>query len=162
MKFCLLTLTTSLLFLIIFSGCRGPVNTERVKKELLEFDAAFSRLSVEQGANKAFLAYISDDCVLLRPNKQPIKGKEKILEMFSKKDNNFTLSWTPLFADVSQSLDLGYTYGIYKTEMYSPEGDLLTTEGTYVSIWKKDADGHWKFVLDTGNQGLGKKGISGE
>ena len=41
--------------------------------------------------------------------------------------------------------------------MDSPEGEEVTREGTYVTIWKKDADGNWKFVLDTGNQGLGVK-----
>jgi ketosteroid isomerase-like protein len=52
---------------------------------------------------------------------------------------------------------MGYTYGIYTVEMDSPEGTVVTKEGTYATIWKKDKDGNWKFVLDTGNQGLGKK-----
>jgi ketosteroid isomerase-like protein len=152
-----------LLFLpLALAGCTDPADLEKTRNELLEIDATFSRASVEEGASKAFLAYISEDCVLLRPNKQPIKGREKIIEMFSKKDDHFTLSWTPLFADISKSGDLGYTYGTYKTEMLSPEGGLVTTEGTYVSIWKKDANGQWKFVLDTGNQGLGKKAAGGE
>ena len=28
------------------------------------------------------------------------------------------------------------------------------TRGTYVTIWQKQTDGSWKFVLDTGTQGL--------
>jgi hypothetical protein len=27
-------------------------------------------------------------------------------------------------------------------------------EGTYCTVWKKDKDKKWKFVLDTGNEGL--------
>jgi ketosteroid isomerase-like protein len=27
--------------------------------------------------------------------------------------------------------------------------------GTYTSIWKKEKNGKWKFVLDTGNEGIG-------
>jgi ketosteroid isomerase-like protein len=30
--------------------------------------------------------------------------------------------------------------------------------GTYISIWKKQSDGNWKFVLDSGNEGVGKEG----
>jgi ketosteroid isomerase-like protein len=30
-----------------------------------------------------------------------------------------------------------------------------TSKGTYVTIWRKQKDGKWKFVLDTGNQGVG-------
>jgi ketosteroid isomerase-like protein len=44
----------------------------------------------------------------------------------------------------------------------SPEGTLVTREGTYVTIWKKGQNGNWKFVLDTGNQGLGKKNVETE
>jgi len=29
-------------------------------------------------------------------------------------------------------------------------------KGTYVSIWKKDAAGNWKFVLDSRNVGIEK------
>jgi ketosteroid isomerase-like protein len=28
--------------------------------------------------------------------------------------------------------------------------------GTYVSVWKKQKDGKWKFMLDTGNEGIGQ------
>jgi ketosteroid isomerase-like protein len=125
--------------------------------ELLEIDRKFARLSVEKGANASFIAYIDNDCVLLRPNRTPVIGRKKIEEMFSSPDTSFTLNWEPLYADIAKSGDLGYTYGIYKVEMDSPEGNLVTKEGTYVTIWKKDHDGKWKFVLDTGNQGLGKK-----
>jgi ketosteroid isomerase-like protein len=37
------------------------------------------------------------------------------------------------------------------------EGKELSENGTYVSIWKKDQFGNWKFVLDTGNEGLEPK-----
>jgi ketosteroid isomerase-like protein len=48
--------------------------------------------------------------------------------------------------------DLGYTY-----ELFTVTAKDTTMQGTYVSIWKKQKDGNWKFVLDTGNPGGGKK-----
>ena len=120
-------------------------------------DRDFARLSLEIGAHESFLAYIDDSCVLLRPNRQPVIGRKKIEEMYSKPDTSFTLKWEPMFAEIAESGDLGYTYGIYTVEMDSPEGNSVTRDGTYVTIWRKDANGNWKFVLDTGNQGLGKK-----
>lgn len=123
----------------------------------MDVDRNFSKLSVEKGMNKAFMEYLADDGVLLRPNRMPVVGREKIMELFSRPDTSFSLSWEPLFADVSVSGDLGYTYGIYKIEMDSPDGSPLTTDGTYLSVWKKDDKGRWKFVVDTGNQGLGIK-----
>lgn len=140
-----------------FIGCEGSKRHERMIGELLEVDRDFARLSSEIGAHESFLAYIDDSCVLLRPNRQPVIGRNKIEEMYSKPDTSFTLKWEPFFADIAESGDLGYTYGIYTVVMDSPEGTSVTREGTYVTIWKKDGNGKWKFVLDTGNQGLGKK-----
>jgi ketosteroid isomerase-like protein len=56
---------------------------------------------------------------------------------------------------VALSGELGYTYGIY--EVRSRGGIKTIGEGTYVTIWKKDRQGNWKFVLDAGNEGLGPK-----
>ena len=66
-------------------------------------------------------------------------------------DSSYTLTWNPGGGEIATSDNLGYTYGIYK---------LATKDtifrGTYVSIWKKQKDGKWKFVLDSGNPGIGR------
>ena len=122
---------------------------------LLKTDAEFSAMSVEKGMHKAFLQYIDEDGVLLKDNSFPILGKETLLTIFStRSDTTFILSWDPLFEKISESGDLGYTYGLYVLT------DLLTSEksrGTYITIWQKQKDGSWKFVLDTGTQGLPEK-----
>jgi len=148
----------SLLLLIIFiaSSCNSSIERLTLEDELLEVDRAFSNLSKEKGMNHAFMNYLAEEGVLLRPNKMPLVGRDKIMESFSRPDTSFSLTWEPLFADVAESGELGYSYGIYKVEMYAPDGSPITSEGTYVSVWKKNEAGEWKFVLDTGNQGLGK------
>jgi ketosteroid isomerase-like protein len=151
-------LFTVLIFLTLLqSGCDQASRQKQMAAQLLQVDRDFARLSVEKGATASFLAYIDENCVLLRPNRAPVIGRDKISEMYSTPDTSFTLNWEPLFADIASSGDLGYTYGIYTIEMDSPEGTTVTKEGTYATFWKKDKDGNWKFVLDTANQGLGKK-----
>ncbi len=150
------TIITALLFLaMILPGCEQMDRKQQMIGDLLKVDREFSRTSIELGAPESFLQYIDDSCALLRPNRYPVIGREKIAAMFSKPDTSMVLSWEPLHADVSASNDLGYTYGIYTIQMDSPEGKVVTKEGTYVTIWKKNKKGEWKFVLDTGNQGLG-------
>jgi ketosteroid isomerase-like protein len=109
-------------------------------------------MSVEKGMHEAFLHYIADDGVVLRDNSFPIRGRESLLSIYSERsDTTFILSWEPLFQKISESGDLGYTYGVYLNT------DKLTakvTRGTYITIWSKQQDGSWKFVLDTGTQGL--------
>jgi len=141
----------------LFSACTNKSLHEQKVEELLKIDREFSDLSINVGSHKAFLTYIDDSCALLRPNRLPVIGRQKIEQMFSNPDTSVTLRWEPIKGDVSASGDLGYTFGIYTIEMDSPEGQVVTKEGTYVTIWKKDKNGDWKFVLDTGNQGLGAK-----
>jgi ketosteroid isomerase-like protein len=119
---------------------------------LLQTDRDFSSMSVSEGMFKAFLFYIDQDGVILRNNSFPDKGKESLAQRFAgKSDTAFILSWEPLFENISKSGDLGYTYGIHSNT------DKITgkiTKGTYITIWQKQPDGTWKFVLDTGTQGL--------
>ncbi len=122
---------------------------------LLQTDRDFSTMSVKDGMFKAFLFYIADDGVILRNNSFPAKGKENLKELFAgKSDTDFILSWEPLFAKISDSGDLGYTYGIH-TNTNKTTGEIA--KGTYITVWQKQIDGSWKFVLDTGTQGLTEK-----
>ena len=119
---------------------------------LLQTDREFSAMSVREGMFKAFLFYIADDGVILRDNSFPAKGKENLSTRFSgKTDTTFILSWEPLFEKISESGDLGYTYGLH-TNTDKITGEIA--KGTYITIWQKQQDGSWKFVLDTGTQGL--------
>lgn len=156
-RFITFSLTLAILGSITFSCCYQTTDPETGSEALLELDRKFSNLSREQGANKAFLTYIDEEAVLLRSNRMPIIGREKITEIYSQPDTGFILTWEPLYGTISKSGDLGYTYGIYTTESITPEGETLINKGTYVTIWKKDENGEWKFVLDTGNPGLERK-----
>lgn len=49
-------------------------------------------------------------------------------------------------------LHLGYTYGIYTLK--TPDREMMR-KGTYVSVWIKE-EGVWRFVLDSGNEGVGE------
>jgi ketosteroid isomerase-like protein len=118
-------------------------------------DKEFSEMSVKEGMFKAFLFYIAEDGVILRDNSYPSRGRESLKERFAgKSDTSFVLSWEPLFEKISESGDIGYTYGIYTSKVRST-GEI--SKGTYITIWQKQADGSWKFVLDTGTDGLSGK-----
>ena len=120
---------------------------------MLDADRAFSRLSEEKGMKQAFLEYIDSNGVLLRPDHLPLLGADAIDFLIFQNDSSFTLKWEPRTGTVSRSGELGYTYGIYELK---PHGKDTILYGNYVSIWKKQTDGKWKFVLDSGNEGIGK------
>ena len=128
------------------------VSNKNSKQQLKDTDVEFSNYCLKHGMKKAFYQYASDNAVMLRENSYPIVGRENIRELFEERnENSFEFSWQPIDADVANSGELGYTYGTYKIKT----SDTLL-EGTYVSIWKQNAKGEWKYVLDSGNEGLGK------
>jgi ketosteroid isomerase-like protein len=123
------------------------------KQKMMEADRAFSKMSVEKGMKTAFLEYIDSNGVLLRPNQLPIVGADAIDYLIQINDTLFTMQWEPKYGAIAQSGELGYTYGLYALKSSARDTTLY---GTYVSIWKKQADGSWKFVLDSGNEGVGE------
>jgi ketosteroid isomerase-like protein len=139
-----------IIFIFILSCVKNPKNPPA--GILLLTDREFSEMSVREGMFKAFLSYIADDGVILRDNSYPSKGKENLKKHYEgRSDTSFVLSWEPLYEKISSGGDIGYTYGIH-TNMEKGTGKI--TKGTYVTIWQKQSDGKWKFVLDTGTQGL--------
>lgn len=144
-----------LVLLIMIVGCRQPQkevpDIVNEKIALMKTDQAFSQMSVEKGMKEAFIEYIDSNGVLLRAGHLPIVGANAIDFLIQQNDTGFVLNWQPQNAFVSKSADLGYTYGVYALQPNSADTVIY---GTYVSIWKKQGDGKWKFVLDTGNEGI--------
>ena len=126
---------------------------ERVNalNEMQQSDVDFSNLAKDKGFRKAFLEYIEEDGVLLRDNHMPIIGADAIEYISSINDSTFSMVWEPQGGDVSESGDLGFTYGLYVLSTDSTE-----QKGSYVTVWRRQKDGKWKFLLDAGTQGLGE------
>ena len=119
---------------------------------LLRADRDFSAMSEKEGMFRAFLEYIDEEGVILRDNSMPEKGRVALEKRFSgRSDTSFILTWEPLSEIIAESGEIGYTYGIHTTRDKA-SGDI--TKGTYVTIWRKQPGGKWKFILDTGTQGL--------
>ena len=136
---------------IVILSC-AKNSSQSVSGILMKTDRDFSEMSVKEGMFRAFLFYIADDGVILRNDSYPSKGKETLQKRYEgKSDSSFILSWEPSYEMISQSGDLGYTYGIYTN---TEKSDGKISKGTYLTIWKKQGDGSWKFVMDTGTQGL--------
>jgi ketosteroid isomerase-like protein len=73
------------------------------------------------------------------------------MEAYSKVGGETTLTWQPMKSDASASGDLGYTFGRYETAGKDKDGREVKGYGVYVTIWKRQLDGSWRFVLDGGN-----------
>lgn len=123
-------------------------DADRAKSDILIAEKEFAAMAADSGIADAFLYFAADDAVMLRGN-EIIYGKEMIRKYFENQQAaEITLSWAPDFVDVSASGDLGYTYGKYSFSATDSTGITTSAEGYFHTVWKRQADGTWKFVWD--------------
>lgn len=153
LRFLFLSLSfTAVLFVQSCSSAKKDRETDpsKAKGLLLQTDMNFSALSAEKGMKNAFLEYIDSNGVLLRPGILPIAGADAVDYLIAQNDTGYIMTWQPKDAAVAISGEMGYTFGTYELR---PKTKDTVLSGTYVSIWKKQSDGKWKFVLESGNEG---------
>ena len=123
---------------------------EQWKNEIIQTEKEFADMAATNGIAKAFLFYAAENAVLER-NDILIEGRRSIAMLFENSSSNsmeVKLSWKPDFVDVSSSGDLGYTYGKYQYTTVDSLGNRNESEGVFHTVWKRQADGSWKYVWD--------------
>ncbi len=131
------------------TGLRADQTVEEYKAQLLAADNAFCATSVKDGAYKAFLSVVTPDTKVL--SQKTGKGPAAVTAEFMGTPPTALLTWAPTEADAAASGDLGYTWGRWEYRDKTHDGKPVDIKGTYVTIWKRQADGTWKVVLDGGN-----------
>ena len=117
-------------------------------RAMIAAERAFAKMSVEQGTRPAFMAFIADDGILFRP--KAVKGKQWMIDHpLPPSDKRSVLNWRPTVAFMAQSGDMGYTAGPWelKDDIKNAKPNAF---GHFITVWKKQKDGSWKFAVDLG------------
>lgn len=151
----LLVVAATVILLIVSNRKTVNITEDNAMKclELKSVDCDFSKLSKDVGMKTAFIEFIDSNGVMLRSNNRPFVGANAIDYLIQQDDQGYSLSWDPLHAEISESGELGFTYGIYRLQSKSIDTAIF---GTYTNIWRKQHDGKWKLLLNTSNEGLGQ------
>jgi ketosteroid isomerase-like protein len=104
----------------------------------------------------AWVAFYSDDAVVLPPNDKLANTKESIRKSISDLVTvpGLSISWRLAKIEAARSGDLGYGYGTYEITMNDAKGKPTTDRGKILEVWRKQADGTWKCIVDTWNSDL--------
>lgn len=128
-----------------------PQQSSFTGQDLMAVDSEFSDFSEANGPYAAWDKFLIEDVVGL-PDGQDISwDKATALKAFAGFPETASLTWTPVGGEVAASGEIGYTYGRYVVHSTSPEGEPRESFGKYFTVWKLQADGSWKVVLDGGN-----------
>ena len=98
----------------------------------------------------AWLAYYADDAVVLPPNEPLAMTKDDIQKSVTDllALPGLSVSWQTTKAEAARSGDLAYTYGTYELTSNDAKGNATTDHGKYSEVWRKQADGNWKCIVD--------------
>jgi ketosteroid isomerase-like protein len=133
------------------AGVPRPGTLEQQKRSLLAVDREFAAYSVTHGYTLAFAEYAADFTMPFGRNFYFLTGRQEVLDFYKGWTPAELLEWTPLFADSSESGDLGYTVGTSVTTTTKADGTVDRAYNKYLSLWARRADGSWKFVADGGS-----------
>lgn len=141
------------------SGCAPapalpPPDTRAAdEKALREADAAWSTAAATL---EGFLSYYTDDSILLPPHAPSANGKEAARQALDPlyKLEAFSVKWKAAKVEVARAGDLGYVHGTFDMTFNDPSGKPIAERGKYVEIWKRQADGSWKCIVDMFNSDL--------
>jgi ketosteroid isomerase-like protein len=115
---------------------------------VVDAERAFSRASEEKGTRESFLAFIAEDGILFRPS--AVYGKKWMLEHpVAPSPKRSLLIWQPIFAEISAAGDMGFTTGPWEFKQDISDQKPVGF-GQFATVWKKQTDGTWKFVVDLG------------
>ncbi len=141
--------------LLLVAGCatQPAIDVEAERDALMAADGAwFEAYSASDAPADAFVAQLADDATLLPPDAPLAQGADAIHTVIEQLEAmpGFTVTWSPVAADVGSGGDLGYTRGTYEMALAGPDGPV-TIVGKYLTVWKKQPDGAWKVVADMFN-----------
>jgi uncharacterized protein (TIGR02246 family) len=135
--------------ILLLSGCQQKADTKAEGEKLMQVSREWSQAAGAHDIEKT-LSYWTDDAVVMSPMDPAKKGKKEIRQMVegSFKVPGFKISWEPQSAVVSESGDLGYLMEKTEITMTDSAGKSMTQHFNGTTIWKKQADGSWKNVVD--------------
>ena len=120
------------------------LDAQRSIDGLIKAERDFAAYSVANSTKEAFLKFL-DSTGIVFDNGKAING----IETWNKKEKRpGVLNWWPLFAEISDSNDFGYTTGQWIFQQSAT--DTVAARGQYTTVWHINKNDEWKFLVDLG------------
>ena len=146
---------------LLLAGCNTAppapstpaVDISAEKAKIHDLETAWAKDAAAKDLDKSVANY-ADDAVLLMPGAPASKTKDAVRASWKGMldDPNLKISFAPDRIEVSASGDLATTQGSYTMTMTNPKTKKpVEDKGSYLTVYKKQADGNWKAIEDTTN-----------
>jgi ketosteroid isomerase-like protein len=139
------------------------MDLERERTRLLERDAEWASLSSDGRDVDRILSFWTDDARVYPPGFPMLSGKAALRGYVESALSipGFHITWKSSDATLSPDGQIGYVLSTNAVTMPGPDGQLVTTKGRAVTIWRRQSDGIWRCVVDIWNDAPPADGNSG-
>jgi len=144
-----------LVFLLVLAGCsRRGFDPATEQAKLLRRDAEWADFASAGKDVEKIVSYWSDDAVLIFPGQPVLEGKTAIRAYVTEslKTPGFKIHWVSEKPVFSPDGKLAYMRGKDELTVPGPNGAPVTVHLRGISIWRLDADGQWRCVVDISNE----------
>jgi uncharacterized protein (TIGR02246 family) len=134
------------------AAAAGPPDIEAERAALFRLDKAWAQAAAARDVEKV-LSFWSDDARVFPPGQPAVIGKDALRQYVAGGFAlpGFSIQWETSDFVVSGSADVAYGTGTNTVTVTGPEGKPVTEHGRAVTVWRKDATGAWKCVIDIWN-----------
>ena len=156
MKTCILRLFLPVTLMLILAPPGRPAAPadaparERLKAELAAMEDAFCAMAREKGILAAFEHFAAPDVAFVDTDPRQFRGLAAVRQRLGPDRPGITLTWSAMFTDVSDDGTLGYNWGRYEWRGPGADGQPAVRTGFFLTIWKRQPDGTWRYVMDNG------------
>jgi len=129
----------------------GAQTSSNEASTLMDLDRAFDAATAARGVD-GWVAYFAPNGSMVGDTARPVTGPAEIREAMKGffGDPSASLRWKPTRAEITIPGVVGYTVGTFERRRKSKDGKMTVATGRYTTLWKKQPDGFWRIILDTG------------
>ena len=140
--------------LILVSCSRHCFDPVIEQAKLLRQDAEWADLASAGKDVEKIVSYWSDDAILIFPGQPVLEGKPAIRAYVeaSLKKPGFKIHWVSEKSAFSPDGKLAYMRGTDELTIPGPDGTTTMLHLRGISVWRWDADGQWRCVVDISNE----------
>jgi ketosteroid isomerase-like protein len=119
-------------------------------RAIAKADGDFAAQAAREGTARAFADWMDAvDGTIYGGGSQPAIGRDAIYrKMGGDAPDPNGLAWHPLEVFAAKAGDMGVSRGRWTS---TPKAGGKSTSGSYVTVWRKNAKGEWKGLIDIGN-----------
>ena len=130
------------------------MDLERERQRLLQRDADWASLSSEGQEIERILSFWTDDARVYPPGLPVLHGKAALRSYVENALGipGFHITWSSIDAFLSPDGELGYVLSVNAVTLPGAGGQLVTTRGRAVTVWRREPDGEWRCAVDIWNE----------